>query len=134
MATNRNIFFVDGLGAIMSALFLWFMTGRLHAYVGMPVPVLNALALAAACFCVYSLSCFFFVGSRWQPFLRAIAMINLLYCFTTFACLVRYWPLLKTPGKIYFTLEILVILALVYVELTLVGKGSTREKNVLTSN
>jgi hypothetical protein len=127
MISYRNIFLVDGLGAMTSAFLLWIMTGNLHAYVGMPVPVLNALAIAAVFFCLYSLTCFFYAGSRWKPFLRAIAMINLLYCLTTAACLVRYWPLLKTPGKIYFILEILVILALAYLEMTLVRQGNAQE-------
>jgi hypothetical protein len=127
MITNRNIFLVDGLGAMTSAILLWIMTGSLHAYVGMPVPVLNALAIAAVFFCLYSLTCFFLAGRRWKPFLRVIAMINLLYCLTTAACLVRYWPLLKTPGKMYFILDILVILSLVYLELNLVRQGNAGE-------
>jgi hypothetical protein len=128
MISYRNIFLVDGLGAMMSALFLWIMTGRLYPYAGMPVPVLNGLAIIAACFCVYSMTCFFLAGHRWKPFLRAITTLNLLYCLTTIACLVWYWNLLKTPGKIYLILEILVILALVYVEIMLVRRGSSPQR------
>ena len=127
MISYRNIFLIDGLGAMTSALFLWILTGRLHAFVGMPLPVLNALAIAAVFLCVYSITCFFAGGRRWKPLLRTIAIINVLYCLVTAACLVRYWHLMKIPGMIYFVLEILVILALVSIELKLIRQDNARK-------
>ncbi len=56
---RRKLLFLDGLGAMLSAIFLGFVLIRFNALFGMPLPVLRFLALIACSFALYSLTCFF---------------------------------------------------------------------------
>lgn len=134
MSQPKNLFLMDGLGALLSALCLMAMSGPLQVYVGMPQHVLTALAIAAALMCIYSLSCSVAVKKRWKPFLRTVAIINLLYSLATIAGMIRHWPMLKIPGIIYFILEILTLIVLVYVELSAVNHLHQRSQTADLDN
>lgn len=113
----RTLFLIDSSGALLSAFFLFVVLKNLNAYFGTPETVLNYLSAIAACFCVYSATCFLLLKGNWTLFIRVIGIANLLYCILTLSLLIIYFPLHTYLGIIYFLAEIAVIGVLVYIEL-----------------
>jgi hypothetical protein len=111
------LFLIDSLGAVLTAFFLFVLMRPFNEYIGIPETVLTFLSVIAICFCVYSATCFLFLKGRRTPFIRLIGIANLLYCALTTGLLIKYFPLLKIIGTIYFLIEIIIICVLGYVEL-----------------
>lgn len=114
----NNIFLLDGFGALLTAFMLSVVLAGFEHFFGMPRNVLYMLAAIAGVFAVYSLCCYRFVSRNHRPFLLGIIIANLSYCILSIAMALCYFQQLKTPGLVYFILEIVVILALVFIELT----------------
>jgi hypothetical protein len=113
----KLLFLVDAIGAFLTAFFLLAILRPFDAYFGMPTAILTYLSIIAGLFCLYSLTCFFLVIEQWRPFLRAIAIANLLYACLTFGLVVYYYDRLTLLGIVYFLAEILIICWLVWIEL-----------------
>ena len=116
IANPRQIFLLDGVGAMISAAFLLGILAKFQAAFGMPEKNLYQLAGAASVFALYSMTCYFRVSERWRSFLWVIAICNTLYCLVTAALVVYWYQSLTLLGVLYFVLEMLVILALVWLE------------------
>ncbi len=114
--TPRTLFLVDALGAATTAFSLFVILRNYYTCFGMPEYILTYLSLIAISFCMYSTACSFLLNDNWTPFLRAISIANLIYCILTMILLCVYFQELTTLGLAYFITEILIILALVYVE------------------
>ena len=82
-----------------------------------------ALSAIALVFCVYSISCFFFVDQAWRPFLKAIVIANVTYCVLTLGLVVYFYPQVTILGLTYFLLEIVVVGGLVYIEINTLANG-----------
>jgi hypothetical protein len=115
----RRIFLVDGLGALTSALLLFFLLRPFHVEVGMPREVLSGLSAGAVVLFVYSMSCFLFLKGNVTRFLRIIAFANLMYCFATLLLVGLYFGELSLLGVAYFIGEVFLIGALVFIEMRL---------------
>jgi hypothetical protein len=118
----KNIFLIDGVGALVTALIIYFILNPYNEYIGVPSEVLMPLSLVAFVFCVYSISCFFLVKHYWQPFLTIIIAANSLYCLTTIGVLLYYQKTVTALGLVYFVGEIIVIGTLVLVEMKLLRR------------
>jgi hypothetical protein len=119
----KQLFLIDGLGALVTAFILFVVLKRYNAYVGMPQNVLTYLSLIAIIFCLYSITCFFVLSyANWQPFLKIISLANVLYCCITLSLVCYYYHSIKLLGIIYFLAEIIVICALVVVEINTLRK------------
>jgi hypothetical protein len=116
----RLLFLIDGLGALLTAFFLFVVLGNFNDYVGMPIWILNALSFIAVWFCVYSVACFFLLKQYLVPFIIGIGTANLLYSILTLGILIIHFPILSIAGIAYFLVEIALICGLVYVELNVV--------------
>lgn len=114
--TPRTLFLLDGIGAAVTAFSLFVILRNYYTCFGMPEYILTYLSLIAISFCMYSTACYFLLKGNWSPFLRAISIANLIYCILTIVLLFIYYKELTTLGLSYFIIEILIILALVYVE------------------
>jgi hypothetical protein len=88
---------------------------------------LRPLAVAALIFCIYSFSCYLLLKRNWKPFLKAIAVVNLLYCLCTAILIVLFIQELTILGLVYFIGEIAVVGLLVFVELSVVKKKRTEQ-------
>jgi FtsH-binding integral membrane protein len=108
---------VDGVGALVTALTVGVVLPALGEYIGTPRPVLRALAITAAVFAAYSLTCAATQPTRWPGYLRGIALANAGYCLVTAAVLVRFAAALHVLDWLYFVGEIVVVGALVALEL-----------------
>jgi hypothetical protein len=119
----RRLFLIDGIGAILTALLLSQVLARYESLFGMPAHLLYILAGIAACFALYSLTCFWRVRDGGAPFLKAIAIANTLYCAATLGLVVYRFDTLTWLGVSYFVGEVLVVMALVSVELRAARKA-----------
>lgn len=115
-ARPRQLFLVDGLGALLTVGLLAGLLARFEALFGMPQRVCYVLAGVVVLYAGYSLGCYFFVRNRWRLFISIVAAANLLYCVVTAALVVSFYQQIRWPGFLYFFLEIFVILLLVRVE------------------
>lgn len=113
----KTLFLVDGLGAFVTALFLFGILRTFHELFGMPEVVVTYLSVIAAIFSLYSVSCFLLLKTNWRPFLRIISTANLLYCCLTGALVIYYFQKLTVLGISYFLAEIILICGLVKIEL-----------------
>lgn len=114
----KNLFLIDGLGALLTAFLVGIVLRMFEDVFGMPSKFLDILSVLACIFAVYSMSCYFFVGKKWRIFLRIIAIANLLYCLLTASLVMLLYQQLTILGVIYFVVEIFIIIALVYFELS----------------
>lgn len=112
----KNLFLIDGLGALLTAFLVGVVLRMFEDVFGMPSKFLTILSVLACIFAVYSMSCYFFVPKNWRLFLKIIAVVNLMYCVLTAFLVMLLYQQLTILGIIYFTTEILIIIALVYVE------------------
>lgn len=87
---KKNIFVIDGLGALLSAMFLSFVMPAIPSYIGMPAGGLRALACLALLLALYSLSCYRFANPSQPRWLRIATRCNLIYCALTAGLVVHY--------------------------------------------
>lgn len=118
----KQIFLVDAVGAVSTALLLSQLLARFENAFGMDKEILYGLAWAAVAFAVYSFANFLLPRPNWRTFLKGIAIANALYCAVTLALVIFYFGELTWLGIVYFLGEIVVVLALVRVEF-LVARG-----------
>ena len=111
------MFLLDGIGALVTAISLGIVLTKFNAYFGMPIPVLHKLALVACGFAVYSLSCHFLLTAKWGKFLKPIIFANAAYCVASAILVVYHFEKLTIIGIVYFVIEILIIVALIYIEI-----------------
>ncbi len=121
----RTLFLVDGAGALVTALVVGAVLPGLGEHIGMPRPVLRALALTAAVFVAYSLTCAAMRPTHWPGYVRGIALANAGYSLVTAAVLVRFRAGLQVLDWLYFVGEIVVVCALVTLELGVARVATT---------
>ena len=120
----KTLFLIDGLGALLTAFLTGVILRKFEDNFGMPQKHLIILSILACIFAVYSMSCYFFVGKNWRLFLKIIAVSNLMYCVLTAYLIIVLYQQLTILGIIYFIGEILIIIGLVYIELSVSLKNA----------
>lgn len=126
-AKPKIIFLSDGLGALLSTLFL-FGLASLEWVFGMPENVLYQLIPVTIIFAAYSLALYLIDPKQWKFFLTLIAVANMLYCCVTMVLLCYYFDNLTAIGLAYFFVEILVIVFLSIIELRLAFNNPTEKQ------
>lgn len=114
--TEKNIFLIDGLGALLTAFLLIAVLRIYEKYFGMPSDILFILSAIACIFAIYSWSCFLFIDKISSKFLMPIIIANASYCLLTFSLIVYYFNRLTVLGIIYFLVEIITLCILIYFE------------------
>ena len=112
----KQLFLIDGLGAVLTIFFLVVILAGFEDRFGMPQNILYGLSLVVCVYAIYSFSCYFFLRGKWRPYLKAIAMANLLYCLITIGLVFYFYQSLTILGLLYFFLEVVVIGGLVVIE------------------
>ncbi len=125
----KRLFLIDGLGAFLTAFFLFAILRTFNEYFGMPQTTLVFLSIIALAFSFYSFCCFFLVNNNWHPFLRAITIANLLYCCLTLGLVIYNYPRLTFLGVTYFLLEIIIVCGLVFLEINVLTISNRRRDN-----
>jgi hypothetical protein len=114
----RTLFLLDGFGAAWTTSSLFFIQRHYHVYFGMPVNILAYLSVIGLIYCGYSMSCYILLNGHWPPYLRIIAIGNLLYCILTLTLSYSFYNSLSRIGLTYFLAETCIIALLVYIELS----------------
>lgn len=125
----KNIFLIDGMGALITFLSLFGIAFWLQEYFGMPKIVLSGLAILAFFYCVYAFSCYFLLFDKfgkavkkWQSFLKVIIAANSLYGAMLFFLLIYFYQSITILGFTYFTFEISILTVLVILEMKMAFK------------
>jgi hypothetical protein len=121
--TTRQLFLLDGLGAAVTAVMLGVVLPAFEPAFAMPKRSLLALALVAASFAAYSLTCH--ARAADARFLLGIAVANAAYCVCTLGLLVSLRGSLTWLDMAYFLGEIFVIATLVIVEVVVALRART---------
>lgn len=125
---QKLLFLIDSLGAIITAFSLFVIIRLFDEYFRMPKTVLIYLSVIAIFFSIYSAACFLFLKRRFAHFIRLIGIANLLYCGFTIGLIIKYNTLLTIIEITYFSIEIIIICALSYIELN-VAKEIKRSRS-----
>jgi hypothetical protein len=112
----KKLFLTDSLGALLTAFLLIAVLATFRKYFGMPLHILYVLATVGFAFAAYSFCCYLFAGSKWKPYLKRIAIANLLYCCASMVLVVYFYKTLTVLGVIYFLVEMAVVSLLVLIE------------------
>lgn len=120
------LFLTDSVGAFFTAFFLFFVLRNFPEYFGMPVEILTALAIIAACFMLYSACCYVFHGEKVTLLILIISFANLAYCVLTLSLMIIYAQTLTLLGLVYFSVEITLVCMLAYVEIGVVRGKPTQ--------
>jgi hypothetical protein len=123
----KRLFLIDSLGAFLSSFLLGAMLTRFENIFGMPQRTLYFLSFIAFTYVLYSLCCYFFGSRNWQPYLKVIAIANLVYCCLTIALVFLNFSSLTVLGLTYFFAELLIIGGLATVELMTISISGTEE-------
>jgi hypothetical protein len=115
------ILLVDGLGAILTTLLLVFLVPILDPFWVNLNPFYTILPLISGILAFTSLATFFFFKTNWLIYLRFVVTANIGYCLFSLFILVFDWNYVSILVITYFSLEILIVLLLVYLELTIIS-------------
>ncbi|APG64146.1 hypothetical protein LPB136_01650 [Tenacibaculum todarodis] len=113
----KKFFLIDGFGAILSALLLGLVLTKLETYFGIPKPTLYLLATLPCLFAIYDFYCYFKISRDLGKFLKAIAIINLLYCCLSIAFTIYHHNLITTLGWLYIIVESIIVTTIAFIEL-----------------
>lgn len=125
----KKLFLLDAIGAAMTSSLLFFVLKIFTNYFGVPEHIAEYLSLSGLVLFLYSLNCFLFLKSNWQPFLRVIAIGNILYCLTTSILICLNFQAFTPLGKAYFIIEIGIVLSVAFVELRVANLVSIDNKS-----
>ena len=125
---EKNIFLIDGLGALVSVFFLGVVLPALDGVIGMPIHILYLLAVAPALFLGFDMYCFFYVRRANEKCLLAIIGANAIYCLVSTGVLIQHLDSLTGWGLLYFLGEILILIAMIFYEAR-VFRGAYRSRS-----
>lgn len=112
----KNIFLLDGFGALLTALLIFFVLRTFNDFFGLSKSTLEYLAVLALFFSIYSVSCYFLVSDNLKTYLKIICTANILYCVLTIGILFYNYRDISIFGIAYFLGEIAVISGIVFLE------------------
>lgn len=121
LLNDRNIFLLDGIGAILSACFTGLILIRYSLFLGINISLLQSLALLPAAYAIYSLSCYFFIAKTKPWMLLTIMGANLFYCLISLS-LILFRDRITWRGKLLLAAEIVVVLLVVLIEFNVYRK------------
>ena len=120
----KQLFLIDGFGAILSAFLLGVMLIKYEHVFGIPRDTLYFLATFPILFSAYDFYCYFLESNKTGLPLKVIATLNLLYCLISIAMTIYHFTTITVIGWIYILLEIILVLFLAMIEFK-VGKNVT---------
>jgi hypothetical protein len=129
----KRVFLIDSLGAFLTAFLLGTIIAKWEEDFGMPRKIIKPLSIIAGVYGIYSICCYFFVDGGWRPFLKVIAIANLLYCCITIVSVILFYQALTILGLTYFLGEIIIIAGLICIEILTFSKSNDLEISVCNS-
>ena len=121
-AQPKQLFLIDGFGALLSAFLLGVVLVRFQHLIGIPVQTLYILASIPIIFVIYDFICYFRLTENWNQYLKGIAIANLIYCCISIGFLIYHYPVLTNLGWLYFLGELMIVITLVFIEIKVANK------------
>ncbi len=118
----KQLFILDGLGAMLSAFMLGVVLVYFQAIIGMPINTLYFLAAVPCVFILFNFFGYLSKTNKVRSFLKTIAYFNISYCFISLAFTFFHMESLTALGWFYFIVEILLVLTVAYLELQTAGR------------
>jgi hypothetical protein len=118
--STKNIFLIDGVGALTTAILLSQVLTHFESFFGIPTKTLWILATIAFFFSLYSFICQYFFRRLFRILLKGIIILNLTYCLLTTVLILFSLENMTFVGISYFVGEIIIILFLVKEEYRIV--------------
>lgn len=112
---SKNIFLVDGIGAVVSFVFLVIIKFFFQEAFGFNGTLLNICIGTAATLLLLDIIAFMRYASR--NMLAFIVTLNSLYACFTLGYLMVDWDLISLLGKCYLVIELLILWILIYLEI-----------------
>jgi len=116
LINTKNIFLIDGLGAIITAFILIVVLRKYETYFGVPAQLLVILSILPIVLAGYSFTCILFIAKISPRFLLPIIIANSTYCILTIGLIGYNFNRLTFLGITYFIIEILILFGLIYIE------------------
>lgn len=113
----RQLLFVDGIGAMASAVMLGLVLPHFQLHIGMPITELYLLASLPIAFAVIDFYWLLFRKGNERAGLLLIAFANMAYSLLSMLLVIVNFELLTALGLSYFVIELLLLAALVTFEL-----------------
>lgn len=113
---SKNIFLLDGIGAAFSTLLTGLLLPFFSDWLGLSKQTLSILALFPLAYGIYSFNIYFFANKTKPWMLLGIVIANLIYCLISAALLISS-DSITIWGQALLTMEILVILGVIMIEL-----------------
>ena len=120
----RKMFWLDGLGALVSATSIGLIIANQEEIFGLPKEAAYFLAFIPCLFLLFSWFHYYNFPKVWRPALKMIAVANLCYCILSIGVVFYHFQVLTNLGLAYFILEFIVVLFVVVLELRIVKNGS----------
>ena len=113
----KQLLFVDGIGAVVSAVMLGLVLPHFQRHIGMPITELYLLASLPIAFAVIDFYWLLARNGNERTGLMLIAFANMAYSLLSMLLVIVNFELLTAIGLSYFVIELLVLAALVTFEL-----------------
>lgn len=113
----KKLFLIDGLGAVLSAFLLSVVLVNFESIIGIPTSSLYLLAIFPIIFTFYDFYCYQKTHHKLKPFLKGIAMANLLYSCFSIGLAFYHSKTVTNLGWTYILVEVLIIIILSIFEL-----------------
>ncbi|MCK8522988.1 hypothetical protein M0D21_15530 [Aquimarina sp. D1M17] len=127
LETNpKQLFVIDGLGALLSAILLGVVLVKFEEVFGIPKVSLYILAVFPLFFMVYDVFSYFQTRDKVSLLLRAIAIINVMYCGLSLGFGVYHFNSITYFGWLYIFVEVFIIIVLVLIELKVANRVSKK--------
>ena len=113
----KSLFLIDAIGATFSTILLGGVLVHFHRWIGMPVRWLYLLAGLAAVCMLYSWVSFTNSHMHQPCFVKLLAKANMGYLTLTLMVVLCHLDVLTQLGVLYFLVEGIILIFLVYKEL-----------------
>ena len=122
----KELFMIDGIGAILSAFLLGVVLVKFESIFGIPSSTLYFLAAIPICFATYDFYCYHKENSELAQFVKGIAIMNFLYCCLSLGFAFYHVETITSLGWTYILIEIVIVIILATIELKVAKKLITK--------
>lgn len=113
----KQLFIIDGLGALLSAFLLGVILVRFEYFFGIPKEALYILAIPPLTFMIFDLFSYYAASQKDHLLLKIIAFANLSYFLLSLGLAAYHHEIIRTWGWVYLGLEVLIVVPLALIEL-----------------
>ena len=122
----KKTFLIDALGAAVSAILLGVVLVKLERVFGIPESTLYFLAAIPVLFIPYDLFCLSKSKNNLGPFLKAIAVMNMMYCCLSIGMAFYHLKTITFFGYLYILIEVIITFTLAVFEFKVANKLAKR--------